>query len=180
MNTSVLLHWEEALCSVLCVCLPWDLLESLIKSVAREQVFYWNIKNKHMCSPCFCDVLLGPGLLNHLPAPSSAEQVGRNQSPDPTMGSGSPEQCWSLFELFLSRWPGRPASGPRALKQPGPGGRAARGPCALKQPGPGKPEDADTCSTCIGQAPQSSGGAPPPSPMQVGVMSILPSPFMGK
>lgn len=58
-------------------------------------------------------------------------------SPDPTMGSGSPEQCWSLFELFLSRWPGRAASGP----------------CALKQPGPGKPEDADTCSTSIDQAP---------------------------
>ena len=69
------------------------------------------------------------------------------------MGSGSPEQCWSLFELFLSRWPGRAASGPCALKQPGPGGRAANGPCALKQPGPGKPEDADTCSTSIDQAP---------------------------
>lgn len=36
---------------------------------AREQVFYWNIKNKHMCSSCFCDVLLGPGLLNHPPVP---------------------------------------------------------------------------------------------------------------
>lgn len=107
-----------------------------------------------MCSSCFCDVLLGPGLLNHPPDPSSAEQVGRNQSPDPTMGSGSPEQCWSLFELFLSRWLGRAASGPHARKQPGPGGRAASGICALKQPGPGKPEDADTCSTCIDQAPK--------------------------
>lgn len=107
-----------------------------------------------MCSSCFRDVLLGPGLLNHPPDPSSAEQVGRNQSPDPTMGSGSPEQCWGLFELFLSRWLGRAASGPHARKQPGPGGRAASGICALKQPGPGKPEDADTCSTCIDQAPK--------------------------
>lgn len=79
-----------------------------------------------MCWSCFWDVPLSPGLLNHPPVPSSTEQVGRNQGPDPTTGLGSPEQGWSLIEQLLPKLPGR----------------ADRGSCAQRHAGPQKPEDA--------------------------------------
>lgn len=67
-------------------------------------------------SVCFCDVPLGPGPLNQ--SPHLSEQVGRNQSPDPTKGSGSPEQCWRLVDPLLPKLLEKATSGPCALRQP--------------------------------------------------------------
>lgn len=102
LQTVIKLESGVAFQYCVCVCLPLDLPESLVKSVATENRSSVRMLSEHRCPfvSVMSPMVLGVWIISW---PSFTEQVGRNQSPDPTKGSVCPEQCQSLVDPFLPK-----------------------------------------------------------------------------